>query len=299
VTEWSDGEAAWWAKLRRARAHISDVRQRVSDFEATHPWSVEDFAGEAPNERGYRLLVSAPVPADLVTVLGDAIHNLRSAMDSVAYELAVRHVGTILTDDQERATEFPITKDPEEFEAFFTKNRFRPGLYGEAERAALRCVQPFAITEEGRALGVDMQTTDEVEFVQNELTRVHRLSNIDKHRRLPRLSWFPDLVYWTQPPSGATYHWRPGVAAGETFVDGTVLGYLTDPNGDAPPESEVFHKMHLTLMDDPFRRDLESTLEAWLGYFGNWVLPRMMAVAEGAAPPFFIGRGPSTPPIDA
>src|SRR5215472_14746268 len=37
---WRDPEAPWWAKLRRAQAHISEVRQRVSALQGAQPWSI-------------------------------------------------------------------------------------------------------------------------------------------------------------------------------------------------------------------------------------------------------------------
>jgi hypothetical protein len=38
---WGDPEAPWWAKLRRAKSHISDVRQRVHALQVVEPWSVQ------------------------------------------------------------------------------------------------------------------------------------------------------------------------------------------------------------------------------------------------------------------
>lgn len=67
---WNDPEAAWWAKLRRAAVDIAEARKRYEAFKATKPWSVEEFPGKTPNERSFRLRVSAPVPAELVTVVG-------------------------------------------------------------------------------------------------------------------------------------------------------------------------------------------------------------------------------------
>lgn len=48
------------------------------------------------------------------------VHNLRSALDCVAYALAQRHVGVVLTDKQEEATQFPICKDAQAFDRFST-----------------------------------------------------------------------------------------------------------------------------------------------------------------------------------
>jgi hypothetical protein len=61
-----------------------------------------------------------------------------------------------------------------------------------------------------------------------------------------------------------------------------MLGYLTDPNGDAPPQVEVLHDMRLTLMDDPaYRVNLTDLLDRWYQYLVSWVLPRMFVAAEG------------------
>ena len=55
----------------------------------------------------YRLRLSEPISADFAVLVGDAIRNLRSLLDQVAYQLAVRHSGP-LTEDAERMTELPI-----------------------------------------------------------------------------------------------------------------------------------------------------------------------------------------------
>jgi hypothetical protein len=38
------------------------------------------------------------VPVESSTIVGDIVHNLRSALDSLAYEMAVPHVGRPLKD---------------------------------------------------------------------------------------------------------------------------------------------------------------------------------------------------------
>lgn len=39
---WGDNpEAPWWAKLRRAKSHISEVRQQVHALQVAEPWSVQ------------------------------------------------------------------------------------------------------------------------------------------------------------------------------------------------------------------------------------------------------------------
>jgi hypothetical protein len=188
------------------------------------------------------------VPVDLVTVVGDAVHNMRSALDTIAYALACDHLGQPLTGDQEQATQFPICEDAAKFEAFFRK-KGRALLYGQQQCLALRCVQPFAFTEEAATHGVTGGSTPAEDRDSDAIYRLHQVSNIDKHRRLPLLSWFPGMVYWPTD-EGQSYRWEP---VASEFRDGTILGYLSNPAHDAPPASRVFAEMKLTLMDDLVR----------------------------------------------
>src|SRR5438093_1491518 len=77
---WGDPEAPWWAKLRRAKSHISEVRQQVHVLQVAEPWSVQrEPAG--PDGWAYRFRVHKPVPADLAAATGDAVANMRAALD--------------------------------------------------------------------------------------------------------------------------------------------------------------------------------------------------------------------------
>jgi hypothetical protein len=49
----------------------------------------------------YRIRLIEPMSADFAVLVGDAIRNLRSSLDQVAYQLAVQHSGP-LTEDAER-----------------------------------------------------------------------------------------------------------------------------------------------------------------------------------------------------
>jgi hypothetical protein len=55
----------------------------------------------------YRIGLIGPISADFAVLVGDAIRNLRSSHDQVAYQLAVQHSGP-LTEDAERMTQLPI-----------------------------------------------------------------------------------------------------------------------------------------------------------------------------------------------
>jgi hypothetical protein len=261
IESWRDQESSWWAKLRRACKHVTELRKMISEFESDRPWSVEVEAGPEANELSYRLRILRPVPSDLITAAGDAIHNMRSALDAVAFELASRHLQGNMNPAQEALAEFPIKRDGAEFDEFLKGKRkyegtafFRRDIYSVAGIRALRCVQPFAIREEAEALGVQWTRDPDAEYKHDQLARLHALSVIDKHRRLPVLAWTADLIYWSEGPEGESYHWKPARQRTE-FVDGAVIGYLVNPSGSTPPQVNPNYSMHLTFDDDPGGRD--------------------------------------------
>jgi hypothetical protein len=201
---WMDPEAPWWAKLRRARVHINEVQQRVVALEEADGWSIQrEPAG--PDGWAYRFRVHRVIPADLSAVVADAVGNMRSALDNVAYELALHHVGT-MNADEEAVTKFPICIDEAAFARFFAggRGRLRGRLYGEVERKALQCVQPFALTDQARAFGVDRSTDPQEDLLTDHAYGLNALWNIDKHRRLPGLAWAIGGLVWFSV-DGAAY----------------------------------------------------------------------------------------------
>jgi hypothetical protein len=71
----------------------------------------------------YRIRLIEPISADFGVLVGDAIRNLRSSLNQVAYQLAVQHPGP-LTEDAERMTELPIRNSGAQFDDWVTsKNK--------------------------------------------------------------------------------------------------------------------------------------------------------------------------------
>ena len=71
----------------------------------------------------YRIRLIEPISADFAVLVGDAIRNLRSSHNQVAYQLAVQHSGP-LTEDAERMTELPIRISGAQFDDWATsKNK--------------------------------------------------------------------------------------------------------------------------------------------------------------------------------
>ena len=283
---WREPSAAWWAKAARANKHIQDIRIMVGEFGELKPYEVRQEDAENPGEVAFRFHILRPVPTELLTAVGDALHNMRSCLDSVAYELARQYLNDEMTDRQKGATQFPICETGEDFHEFFQGRGVRRDMYGDQEKKALRSVQPFALREEAKTHGVELQTDPHLEFVTDELHRLHTLSSVDKHRGLPLLAWYLDFVYWDNPDCS----WRDAQPRHAQLQDQSVVGYLSNP-GEGPLPAHVTFDFKLSLIDDPgYRQDLMDVLTRWHDYLTGWVLPRIFIVAEGNPPPIFIGR---------
>jgi hypothetical protein len=266
----------------------------VAEFRASEPYTVVPRPTDTPGRTEYRLHIHKPMPVEISTTIGDILHNLRSALDSLAYELARRGLDRPMTAEEERACVFPVTKTPERFDQFFDKaskherTRIRSALYGARARAAFRSVQPFRIHEEAILLGVQVSETYEQEYRWSELYRLTQLSNLDKHRRLTLVAWWPDLVYWmSNGPSK-----RRWLGGDGTFADGSVLGYMVGQDADVG--EEVFHDFNLILADDPAHDasdptsntpDVVDMLNRWHQYITDWVFGRVFgAISSDGAP---------------
>ena len=126
-------------------------------------------------------------------LLGDAVHNARAALDYAVVAMAVASFGHPLTDDDTRHLQFPLWTEPRRV-AFKT--------------AATKAPASAKDTSVGRLWGLREEFVDRVELVQpytgwkyafaddsvlvaqnigpgNFLARLDRLSNQEKHRRLP------------------------------------------------------------------------------------------------------------------
>ena len=280
---WWDCTAAWWAKAERALTHIQNVGEMAAAFEQSPAYQIRHEVPE-PGRVLATFHVLKPMPVQLLTAIGDALHNLRSSLDSMAYELARRHLGDQMTERQQSATRFPICKDKADFDKFLNDGR-RRDLWGEREQNTLRCVQPFALREEAGHFGVAFATPPEEEFRIHALARLSHLNNLDKHRRLPLLAWSAEIIYMTGDTNECM--WVRASPVRSMLRDGDMVGEATYPPDRSSPS--VAAEIKLALAEDfGYTQGLVSSLKNWHGYLTGWVLPRMFAVADGNPPPMMI-----------
>jgi hypothetical protein len=305
-SDWQDPEAPWWAKLRRAARLIKEVNSCCDALNQPGVgWSLEREAEDDQAWR-YHFRQPRPIPADLPAAVGDVVHNLRSAMDNAAHYLAARHVqeaqGRDLTEDEEALTEFPIQKNGRALDAWLSASRgkgdskvLRRQLYGSQEVKALRSVQPFALREEaGLLTGTEDPAEIDQDLLIDSVYALNTVSNIDKHRRLPRLTWRADLIYWHDQAS-VWHAWLPRRRA--DLTDGQVVGTFRSKDGPGRPEDDPVIELGIHLDDHPYHGAalLTETLDSLHQSLASWVLPRMLWVADGNPPPLIISFAPPTP----
>ena len=131
----------------------------------------------------------------------------------------------------------------------------RHQLYGSQEVKAL-CVQPFALSEE---VGLLTSTEDPAELHQDLLTdpvyTLNTIWNIDKHRRLPKLTWRTDIIYWHDQASV----WESWVSRRRvSLTDGQVIGSFRSKDRTRRPEDDPVVQLGIHLDDHPLPRHSAS-----------------------------------------
>lgn len=146
-------------KVERAKRHMDELRAAAKAFLASSPYEGGVKHDDASKERIYFLKSVREPPVTLAAIVGDVLHNLRSALDHLAYELVVIGTGN---SGPHHHVYFPISEDAARYKD--ETPRKVKGMRPEAIRA-IDAVKPYGG-------GNDV------------LWRLHRLDIIDKHRTL-------------------------------------------------------------------------------------------------------------------
>lgn len=186
-------------KLGKAREHMQAAKERADAFIGADPYAIGRDLEEDGRKHVHKFTRYEEPPPEIGLTVGDAIHNLRSSLDHLAFALANKgaaSVGMAMTSKQETSIQFPIVRALDEFKDQVARNRLRY-VDGEAIRA-ICLVQPF---KRGSQFNIDY------------LWKIAELDNADKHRKLTTVgcvvhSEAPSLMSSVPEPS-RTYHGGP------------------------------------------------------------------------------------------
>jgi len=166
-------------KIERAKEHIGQLESAISDFRNSHPYTL--VPQEKPHIEHTALCVGEvhPVPCRISLIIGDVVHNLRSSLDHLAWQL-VEAEGAIPTSK----THFPISES----------------------------VQKYAsAVANGAIKGVSTHASKLIEASQRYVTNddtlwnIHQLDRIDKHRLM--ITGAAALRQWGVSVMGVDMFW--------------------------------------------------------------------------------------------
>jgi len=167
-----------WAKVNRAKQHRDALEEYIKEtfsIKANLPTLGAKFDTESGEHIVYinRVPDLGPFLDNVALFVGDVVHNLRCALDHLAFQLALYHQGGSLTPQQERDVQFPTFNSEEKFR----KKRDRYLKYIAPEhRTIIEGLQPY----HGLAGRPDSWSGTYI----HQLALLGGLSNKDKHRML-------------------------------------------------------------------------------------------------------------------
>lgn len=145
-------------KIERAEEHIRDLELAVNAFlnGPPPPYEVGTKADPQTGDLIYYIVSIRPTPFKLAAITGDALQNLRSAMDHLVYQLVLANGGK-----PTRYTSFPISPNATKYMSPESRRKVE-GIRQEAKKA-IDALKPY-------------------KGGNDTLWHLHQLNNIDKHR---------------------------------------------------------------------------------------------------------------------
>jgi hypothetical protein len=99
-------------KIARAKKHLEELDRAVNGFLKLNPYEIYNEFDPRTGEEIWRIKVSIPPPVELGGIVGDIVHNLRSALDLAICQLVLINGGKV-----SNSTEFPIFTDRTKYQA--------------------------------------------------------------------------------------------------------------------------------------------------------------------------------------
>jgi hypothetical protein len=220
-------------KLDRAEEHLKLLYRSIRAFEAEKPYRVTYEDNKQARQRIYHVSQVATPPPKWSALIGDCIHNFRSALDHVAYHI-VKTYGV-----PDRNTQFPLcltpARYPDQAKQCFGE-RARQGLKTAVER-----LQPYHRRNKTPNLYA--------------LWQLHRLDIIDKHRQLLPVVMANPLV--SMRTQGIPY---PPVIPGPFQGSTDVLRVQVPYGPDGPVKMKVIPTVQIQLREVEIDEGQPSTL---------------------------------------
>ena len=177
MTNLTSDKTVWRLKFQRAIDLRDQLITGLNEYQETNPLKIEESEWNG-HDLTVNLIISEQPSRKLSPILGDAIHNLRSSLDSLLFEIAIVNStrrNEKLTDEDIYRLTFPIKQKVLTEDDIKGFSKFGNSvLLGDIQK-----LQPSSYINE-------YLNTSEIEAVTSghPLFILKKLSNIDKHRNL-------------------------------------------------------------------------------------------------------------------
>jgi len=180
-------------RLEKAQAHRRRIAELWNGFiDGEEPY--ETFVHVDPDGHGViELYPNEGIPLDEISLeFGELLYQLRAALDSLVYELAIIDTGQDPPPDADKL-EFPIRAS----QSSFNKVAWKIAPLSEHHRTLINRLQPYPVPNQTNAMKLMAETLD----VLNDWARK------DRHRGLHAVaSWAANKNPLFEPPEGCTVH---------------------------------------------------------------------------------------------
>ena len=208
------------AKIGRANKHLDDLRRMIDALASAYVATVELNSETGHQAIKYALPDGQPLSKWLLEsalVIGDAVHNLKSALDHAWYALVAKADSTLVG----KSTKFPVRDTSQEVES---------ALHGSRIDVAIPALHQLIVGKLKPFKGGD-----------GAIWPLHQLNNWDKHRLLtPVLQYFSPSGIEIEHEGGRVE--KPLVMATWQQEGPYYVGY-----GSIPASSKVINKGKVAL----------------------------------------------------
>jgi hypothetical protein len=242
-------------KIKRAKEHIYDLDAKRVAFLDSGAYCAPAKYDPHCSQTVYRVTKYTPVPPYFSLIAGDAIHNLRTALDYLAWQLSA---------SPDAMTCFPICETPEEHETAMRSRKVKS--VPEKAKEAMRLLKPY-------------------KGGNNAFWQLHRLDIADKHHlllanvghvdkwRVNMESSFDELhEIWPGFAMPSVMDVRPFVKIVPVFKQGDELFRLTG-NTEVNKDIEVAFNITFRQSEIPESEPIIETLQRFADLIEMTVLP--------------------------
>jgi hypothetical protein len=225
-----------WEKLRWARRHYDALAPALREFEETKPYSISVQADVEAGRYEFHVHDLQPPDPNWALILGDCIHNARSALDCLMAQLYGLASGTDPKDID--WLQFPITSEPDLFRGAKGIGKARKEIKFGEFLGRIEELQPYNASNpsiwgaQGRAGVWDRDDDDDavLSTLPGVLKQLSDLDNVGKHRVVHALWTEVEFIQGLMPeppPWPPAYKQRPGEMIGGAIENDAWIGAWT------------------------------------------------------------------------